>query len=219
VLVDWDEVGLAAVAQELGAIAQPGDASSAAVAARAVAMAQGHGGGVDVLFNNAGIDPLAATSVTDTSDADWDRVMDVNVRSAFVFSRAAIPAMAERGGGAIVCTASVAGIRPAAAEAAYSASKAALISLTRSIALDHARQGIRANCVCPGFMEQVMTDRRRELTDQQVRERASRAAALVPMGRQGTYAEIARTVLFLACDDSRYVTGATLVVDGGLTLS
>ncbi|TML00883.1 MAG: SDR family oxidoreductase [Actinobacteria bacterium] len=175
-------------------------------------------GRIDVLFNNAGIDPLRARSVLETEVGDWDRIMDVNVRSAFVMSQAAIPLMREGGGGTIVNTASIAGLKPAADEAAYSVSKAAMVSLTGTLALDFAADGIRANCVCPGFMEMVMTDRRRDLTEEQQAARAESAAARVPLGRQGTYEEVAKAVLFLAGPDASYITGAALVVDGGLLL-
>jgi NAD(P)-dependent dehydrogenase (short-subunit alcohol dehydrogenase family) len=120
-----------------------------------------------VLFNNAGIAPLRAKSVMETEVEDWDRVLDVNVRSAYLMSRAAIPLMRDSGGGAIVNTASIAGLKPAGDEAAYSVSKAAMVSLTGTLALDFAADGIRANCVCPGYMEMVMTDRRRDLTPEQ----------------------------------------------------
>jgi NAD(P)-dependent dehydrogenase (short-subunit alcohol dehydrogenase family) len=93
-----------------------------------------------------------------------------------------------------------------------------MVSLTGALALDFAADGIRANCVCPGYMEMVMTDRRRELTDKQLAARAAGAAARVPLGRQGTYEEVARAVLFLAGSDASYITGAALVVDGGLLL-
>jgi len=127
--------------------------------------------------------------------------------------------MREGGGGSIVNTASIAGLRPGADEAVYSVSKAAMVSLTQSTALDFATVHIRANCVCPGFMEMVMTDRRKDLTDEQQAARAAGAAARVPLGRQGTYEEVAKTVAFLAGAESSYVTGATLVVDGGLLLT
>ena len=109
-------------------------------------------------------------------------------------------------------------MKPAGEEAAYSVSKAAMVSLTGTLALDFAVDGIRANCICPGFMEKVMTDRRRDLTEAEQQARAAGAAARVPLGRQGTYEEVARAVLFLAGSDASYVTGATLVVDGGLLL-
>ncbi len=217
VLVDWDGEALEASAETLGASSLQGDASKGQTAAAAVELARSEFGRLDVLFNNAGIDPLRARSVLETEEADWDRIMDVNVRSAYVFSRAAIPLMRAGGSGAIVNTASIAGLKPAGDEAAYSVSKAAMVSLTGSLALDFAPE-IRANCVCPGFMESVMTDRRRDLTDEQVAARYAYADAHVPLGRQGTYEEVARCVAFLASDDASYVTGAALVVDGGILL-
>jgi len=219
VLVDWDGAALETAAGALGAQRVQGDASESDTAKAAVALARSAFGRLDVLFNNAGIDPLRARSVVETEESDWDRVMDVNVRSAYVFTRAAIPLMREGGGGAIVNTASIAGLRPGADEAAYSVSKAAMVSLTQSTALDFAAIHVRANCVCPGFMEMVMTDRRRDLTDEQVVERYAYADAHVPLGRQGTYEEVAKTVAFLASSDASYITGAALVVDGGLLLT
>ena len=218
VLVDWNEAGLEAARSSLGASVLHGDVSDARVATAAVELARAEFGRLDVLFNNAGIDPLRARSVEETEIEDWDRILDVNVRSAFLMSRAAIPLMRASGGGAIVNTASIAGLKPAGDEAAYSVSKAAMVSLTTTLALDFAKDGIRANCVCPGFMEMVMTDRRRDLTEEQQRARAEGAAERVPLGRQGTYEEVAKAVLFLAGDESSYITGAALVVDGGLLL-
>ena len=223
ILVDWDgaalEAAKAAVA-ESGAKVRSlrGDVSEESTANAAVGLARSEFGRLDVLFNNAGIDPLRARSVIETELEDWDRVLGVNVRSAYLMSRAAIPLMREGGGGSIVNTASIAGLKPAADEAAYSVSKAAMVSLTGTLALDFAADGIRANCVCPGFMEMVMTDRRRDLTEEQQTARAAGAAGRVPLGRQGTYEEVAKAVLFLAGPDASYITGAALVVDGGLLL-
>jgi NAD(P)-dependent dehydrogenase (short-subunit alcohol dehydrogenase family) len=224
VLVDWDEASLAGAARE---IAQSdvdvkslrGDVSDGATATAATALVRSAFGRLDILFNNAGIDPLRARSVIETEVADWDRILDVNVKSAYLMSRAVIPLMKEGGGGSIVNTASVAGLRPGADETAYSVSKAAMVSLTSAIALDFAADGIRANCVCPGYMEMVMTDRRRELTEAQQAARAAGAAARVPLGRQGSYEEVARADLFLAGSDASYITGAALVVDGGMMLT
>ena len=223
ILIDWDAQTLEAAAAAIaasGAEVQSlqGDVSDPDTAEAAVDVAGSSYGRLDILFNNAGIDPLHARSVLETSVEDWNRVIDVNVKSAFLMSRAAVALMREGGGGAIVNTASVAGIRPGADEAAYSVSKAAMISLTATLALDFAGDGIRANCVCPGFMERVMTDRRRDLTEEQQEARAAAAAARVPMGRQGTYEEVAKAVLFLASPDASYITGAALVVDGGMLL-
>lgn len=220
VLVDWDGRSLELAAADLGARHVQGDVSQAATASAAVAEARDAFGRLDVLFNNAGIDPLRARSVMETEESDWDQVMDVNVKSAYLFSRAAIPLMRESGHvGAIVNTASIAGLKAAGDEAAYSVSKAAIVSLTQSLARDLARDNIRANCVCPGFMEKVMTDRRRELTAEEEAARYAYADAHVPLGRQGTYREVARCVLFLASDDASYVTGTALVVDGGILLA
>jgi NAD(P)-dependent dehydrogenase (short-subunit alcohol dehydrogenase family) len=219
VLVDWDHAGLEAAHTAHGASVLHCDVSQESTAEEAVGMARSKFGRLDVLFNNAGIDPLRARSATETEVDDWDRILDVNVRSAFLMSRAAIPLMREGGGGAIVNTASIAGLKPAGDEAAYSVSKAAMVSLTGTLALDYARDGIRANCVCPGFMEMVMTDRRRDLTEEQQKARAAGASARVPLGRQGLYDEVAKAVLFLASSDASYVTGAALVVDGGLLLT
>ena len=220
VLVDWDERALELAAAEVGARHIRGDVSLATTAAEAVALAREAFGRLDVLFNNAGIDPLRARSVMETEESDWDQVMDVNVKSAYLFSRAAIPLMREGGarGGTIVSTASTAGLRAAGEEAVYSVSKAGIVSLTQSLARDFAADNIRVNCVCPGFMEKVMTDRRRELTSEEEAARYAYADAHVPLGRQGTYKEVARCVLFLASDDASYVTGAALVVDGGMLL-
>jgi NAD(P)-dependent dehydrogenase (short-subunit alcohol dehydrogenase family) len=223
VLVDWDGEALKAATSRFASGASVsthrGDVSREDTATEAVELARREFGRLDVLFNNAGIDPLRARSVLETEVSDWDRIVDVNVRSAFLMSRAAIPLMREGGGGAIVNTASTAGLKPAGDEAAYSVSKAAMVSLTGTLAVDFAAAGIRANCVCPGFMEMVMTDRRRDLTEEQQHARAAGAAARVPLGRQGTYEEVAKAVLFLASDDASYVTGAALVVDGGLLLT
>jgi len=222
VMVDWDQKSLEVAAAELSRSVEVrslwGDVSLEATATSAIELARSAFGRLDILFNNAGIDPLAARSVVQTTAADWDRILDVNVKSAYLMSRAAIPLMREGGGGSIVNTASIAGLKPAGDETAYSVSKAAMVSLTGALALDFAADGIRANCVCPGYMELVMTDRRRDLTEEQQAVRAAGAAARVPLGRQGTYKEVARAVLFLAGPDASYVTGAALVVDGGLLL-
>jgi len=223
VLVDWDEAALESAAAKVahaGAEVRSlqGDVSDPATATAAIELVRSAFGRLDILFNNAGIDSLRARSVIETEVSDWDRILDVNVGSAYLMARAAVPLMRAGGGGSIVNTASIAGIKPAGDEAAYSVSKAAMVSLTGSLAIDFAGDGIRANCVCPGFMEMVMTDRRRDLTEDQQTARAEGAAARVPLGRQGTYEEVAKAVLFLAGPDASYITGAALVVDGGLLL-
>ncbi len=220
VLVDRDAHKLGEVARELDSAGTKtvhivGDVSHSATAHKAVEAAEQHFGRVDVLFNNAGIDPLDARSLLDTTEELWDATMGVNVKSAFLFARAVIPLMIQTGGGAIVSTASSAGIKASPQEAVYGISKAALIALTRSLARDFSGQGIRANCICPGFLENVMTDRRADMTAEALDKRSARAGDLVPMGREGTYEEVARSVLFLAGPESSYTSGAALVIDGG----
>ena len=217
-LVDRNAAGLADLARELATPVRTviGDATRTETVAAAM---QGLSRPIDVLFGNAGIDPLAATGVVNTSEADWDAVMAVNVKSAFLFARAVLPGMIAARSGALVFTGSIAALKPIAQEAAYAVSKAALLHLARCIALDHARDGIRANCLCPGVLEAVMTDRRADMTDEALRARSLAAAAAVPMGREGSYAEMARLVLFLADPaQSGYVTGQALTADGGITM-
>jgi meso-butanediol dehydrogenase / (S,S)-butanediol dehydrogenase / diacetyl reductase len=169
-------------------------------------------GRVDVLHNNAG--RLRAGSVTELAVEEWDRTFAVNVRSMFLVSRALIPLMRPRGG-AIVNTASTSGLVGEMGIPAYNSSKGAVVNLTRQLAADYTREGIRVNCVCPGwiptgFNDPVLAD----MTDDEV---DAMVKATVPMGRQGTPEEIAAAVTFLASDDATYITGHALVVDGGLT--
>ena len=219
VLVDRDAAGLAALASALPLrpATVTGNAADAATAAQACIAA---GRAVDVLFIAAGIDPKSATDVPNTSFEDWTAVMDVNVTAAFLFARAVLPGMIAARSGSILFTASIAGIKPSPQEAVYSVSKAAMIQLGRAIAIDHAAQGIRANCLCPGYLEAVMRDRRAVMTTEELRARSLAAQAAVPMGREGTYAEMAGLALFL-CDRiaANYVTGQAFVADGGVLLA
>jgi NAD(P)-dependent dehydrogenase (short-subunit alcohol dehydrogenase family) len=196
-----------------------GDVSDPAVSRNAVGTAVDAFGRLDVLFNNAAIDPWSATSLEETPEALWSQVMDVNLKSAYMFTRAAIPEMRRMGGGSIVNTASTAGIKASPRESVYGISKAALIQLTKSVARDHAGESIRSNCICPGFLESVMSDRSKDMTQQLLATRRERASGLVPMRREGRYDEVAKAVLFLADPvESSYITGAALVIDGGFTL-
>lgn len=221
VLVDVNADAVIAIADALPgrAVAVAGDVSLATTAAAATTAALDAFGRIDILVSNAGIDPLAATSVTGTTELQWDAVMAINVKATFLLAQAMLPVMAAGGGGAIVATGSIASLKPSAQETAYSVSKAALLQLVRCIAVDYADQNIRANCICPGYMEAVMVDRRAELSSDRLAARSSGAAASVPLGREGRYTEIARSVLFLADSaDAGYITGAELVIDGGLRL-
>ncbi|MDR6428023.1 MULTISPECIES: SDR family oxidoreductase [Variovorax] len=224
VLVDLNEAEVTEAARQLreeggDAEAVVGDVSDARTVKAAVTAATKHVDRVDVLFNNAAIDPWNATSLEETNAETWHQVIDVNLKSAYMFIQAVLPFMRKAGGGAIVNTASTAGLKASPRESVYGISKAALVQMTKSVARDHAREGIRSNCICPGFLEKVMTDRREDMTDELLARRSERASGLVPMGREGRYEEVARAVLFLAdSNDSSYITGASLVIDGGFTL-
>ncbi len=216
VLVDIREEGRA-VAEDLvkgGGRARfiRADVTKASECAGAVEEAVRSFGRLDILFNNAGI--VRRASVIDTTEEDWDRVMAVNVKSVFLMSKAAFPSMARGGGGAIVNTGSGWGLVGGRNAASYCASKGAVVNLTRAMALDHAPQNIRVNCVCPGDTDTPML---REEARQLGEDTASflKGSAQRPLGRMGRPEEIAQAVLFLASDASSFVTGSVLVVDGG----
>ena len=167
-------------------------------------------GRLDILCNNAGVSGRGTTLEIDL--LFWRRVMAVDVEAAFLASRAAIPHMRRTGGGAIVNTASTAGLRGYLGMVAYSTAKAAVINYTRSLALDCAADGVRVNAVCPGLVDTAMTSVHR---DDPARRRAMLAS--IPLGRPAEAAEIAAVVAFLASDEASYVTGCIMPVDGGTT--
>ena len=177
------------------------------------AVAQRHGR-LDVLVNNAGYG--IAANVVDTDEDDWARLMRVNVDGVFHGCKYAIPIMRRQGGGAIVNTASAGALVGLRERAAYCASKGAVAALTRAMALDHATEGIRINCVAPGTIESPYF---REINARSADPEASRAtrAPRQPMNRLGSPEEVARAIVFLASDDASFATGSTLVLDGGLT--
>ncbi len=189
-----------------------GDVTRAADCQAAVQKAVTEFGSIDVLVNNAGI--IRRASVVDTTEEEWDRVMAVNVKSVFLLSKAAIPIMARSGGGVIVNTASGWGLDGGRDAASYCASKAAVVNLTRAMAIDHADQNIRVNCVCPGDTDTAMLREEARQLGQDVSQFLARSAQR-PLGRMGRPEEIAQAILFLASDASSYVTGTALVVDGG----
>ncbi len=189
-----------------------GDVTRAADCQAAVDKALAEFGGLHILVNNAGI--IRRASVVDTTEEEWDRVMAVNVKSVFLLSKAAIPVMARGGGGVIVNTASGWGIDGGKDAASYCASKAAVVNLTRAMAIDHADQKIRVNCVCPGDTDTPMLREEARQLGQDVSGFLARSAQR-PLGRMGRPEEIAQVMLFLASDASSYVTGIALVVDGG----
>lgn len=172
-------------------------------------------GRLDILFNNAGI-ILRNRTVEATTEDEWDTTMETNVKSVYLLSRAALPHLRALGGGTIINTSSYIGLVGSAGLAAYAASKGAVVNLTRAMALDHAKENIRINCICPGSVETDMIHNAwRAYGD--VDEAARLWAAKHPMNRIATPDEIARLVLFLASDDASFVTGAAIPVDGGIT--
>jgi NAD(P)-dependent dehydrogenase (short-subunit alcohol dehydrogenase family) len=170
-------------------------------------------GGVDVLVNNAGIFPDDDGGLLDTPPSTWQLVMDVNLKGVWLGCRAAVPAMLASGGGSIVNVASfVALVGAATAQVAYTASKGGVLSFTRELAVEYARQGIRANALCPGPIETPLLAEL--LADP---ERRQRRLTHIPIGRFGRPEEIAQAALFLASDEASFVTGSSMVVDGGIT--
>jgi NAD(P)-dependent dehydrogenase (short-subunit alcohol dehydrogenase family) len=171
-------------------------------------------GGIDVLYNNAGIMPADDASILDTSPEAWDRVLAVNAKGVFLCCRHGIPRLLERGGGSVINVASfVALVGAATSQIAYTASKGAVLSMTRELAVEFARQGVRVNALCPGPVETPLL--MRLFTNDPAAY--DRRRVHLPMGRLARAEEIARGALFLASDDSSYVTGTTFLVDGGLT--
>ncbi len=169
-------------------------------------------GTIDILCNNVGV--VRRATILETSEDEWDRLMAVNVKSVFLLSRRAVPVMAERGGGAIINTASGWGLVGGRRAAAYCASKGAVVQLTRAMALDHAEQNIRVNCICPGDTDTPMLRAEAEqLGEPDARFRAR--AAQRPIPRLGRPEDIAQAAVYLASDAAAFVTGVSLVVDGG----
>ena len=168
-------------------------------------------GGIDLLDNNVGVGSRG--SVVEEDPEEWDRVMRINVRSMFLMSKFVIPSMVERGGGSIVNVSSISALRPKGLTA-YSASKGAVIALSRAMAVDHAKAGVRVNCVAPGPVYTPMVSSR-GMSDE-LREKRRSAS---PLGIEGSGWDIGNAVVFLLSDKARYITGHTLVVDGGTTIS
>ncbi len=215
VLADVDRSGGQEVVAEIQA---PGgkavfvecDVTRADDCSRAAGLAADRMGGMDILVNAAGI--VVRKTVIELEEADWDRVLDVNAKSVYLMSRYCIPRMAE--GGSIINLGSGWGIVGGPKAVAYCASKGAVVLMTKAMAIDHGGQGIRVNCLCPGDTDTSML--RQEAVQLGMPEAEFlRQAALRPLGRIGTPREIAQAAVFLASDASSYMTGATLLVDGG----
>ena len=195
-----------------------GDVSSSDDTKRMVQATVETFGRLDTLYNNAAILVIAET-IAHTSEADWDRLMNVNLKSIFLLSKNAIPVMIEQGGGTIINTASVSG--PMVGHptlAAYAATKSGVVGLTRSMALELISQNIRVNCICPSVVETQLFPKvflGEGGTQEELEAGQKDFASILPMQRFAQPDEIARTVLFLASDDAAYVNGVALAVDGG----
>lgn len=208
------ELGKQVAAQSGGLFIQA-DHRRAEDCQRAVEQTQASFGRIDILFNNAGI--VVHGTAESTGEQDWQDTLDLNVTAVWRMSRLVLPVMRQQGGGAIINNASDWGLVGAPGVVAYCASKGAVIQITRAMALDHAAEGIRINAVCPGdtFVERWLQDGFYRSSGK-VSEAEARQTDL-PLGRVAEVSEIAKAVLFLASDESSFVTGATLVVDGGNT--
>jgi NAD(P)-dependent dehydrogenase (short-subunit alcohol dehydrogenase family) len=196
------------------AVFVPCDVTLAADCRRAVKVAVERFGRLDIVFNNAGI--VRRADVIGTTEDEWDKVMDVNVKSIFLMSKYAVPELVKQGGGSIVNMGSGWGVKGGRNAVSYCASKGAVVNMTRAMAIDHGRQNIRVNCICPGDTDTPMLrDEARQLG--QAEDIFMAEAAERPLNRYAQPIEIAQSVLYLVSDAASYVTGAVLAVDGGGT--
>lgn len=210
---------LASVAREIEAagaeaLALECDVTGAATVRTAVEQAEKHFGHLNIVVNNAGTAIVATAE--NTSDEAWDRIIATNLTGTFLVSRAALPALRRAGGGIIVNIGSILGIVARQDRAAYCASKAGVSGLTRAMALDHAHDKIRVNCICPSLIE---TDLGAQVMAQNPNAQAERAKRIaeIPIGRIGTPEDVAMMAVYLASDESSWITGASFPLDGGLT--
>ena len=207
-------VGVDLAAGAPGDLSLATDVTDAAQVEAMYARVRAELGGIDVLFNNAGISPPDDVSVLDTSLEAWQRVQDVNLRSVFLCCKHGIPYLLERGGGSVINTASFVAVMGAAtSQISYTASKGGVLALSRELGVEFGRRGVRVNALCPGPVDTPLL---RELYAKDP-EQAARRLVHLPMGRFAEAREIANGVLFLASDDSTYVTASTFMVDGGLS--
>jgi len=190
------------------------DVTQAADTRNAVEGVERELGAVNVLVNNAGV--LSVSTIENISEEEWDRVIQTNLKGPFLMSRAVLPSMRRAGGGAIVNVGSVLGLVAMKDRAAYCASKGAITLLTKAMALDHAHQNIRVNCVCPSIVE---TELVKGLFSETEAGRLAREARIgtLPLGRFGQPNDVAEMVAFLASDQASWITGTAIPVDGGLT--
>ena len=219
-IVDIDPVGGGALAQTIQAAGGRAEFVNADVSAtdtpkRVVDAVIADFGRLDVLVNNAAI--LRVGDITETTLEDWDEIMAVNLRATALFCREAVSQMRRQGAGSIVNVASTAALVGEPRLAVYIASKGGIISLSRALAIDHAQDGIRVNCLCPGSTRTPLTDRLLAGTSEP-EALMENLLKVLPMHRQGTPDEVANGALFLASDEAAYVTGSVVTIDGGFTL-
>lgn len=188
----------------------PGDVSNSAQMKALIDEAVKQFGGLDIVVNSAGV--RTNGSITEITEKQWDRTIDVNLKGVFVVSRLAIPEMIKRGGGVILNIGARSGMAGQAGRAAYCASKGGMVTLTEAMAMDYAHERIRVNCICPG-------PTRTPMVDTSTPEKLARYKTRVPVGRIGEPEDIARAALYLASDDASMVTAAILPVDGGMRLT
>jgi NAD(P)-dependent dehydrogenase (short-subunit alcohol dehydrogenase family) len=212
---EGDAVAKEITAQGGSATFVHGDLSEATVAQNAVDTALRTYGRLDILYNNAGIAPLGQDGmITNIEEDDWDFILRVNLKSVFQCCKAALPVIAEGGGGAVINTASVTALLGHIGQDAYTASKGAIVALTRALAVEYAPQKIRVNVICPGVVRTGITEVMwSDLIPKEVVEGVQRAH----LTRLGQPDDIARAALFLASDDAAFVTGAVFAIDGGFS--
>jgi NAD(P)-dependent dehydrogenase (short-subunit alcohol dehydrogenase family) len=214
VVADLDEDGGTALADEIGGLFVRADVTDADDVQGMYAAAADRFGGVDVLFNNAGISPPDDDSILETELDAWRRVQEVNLTSVYLCCKYGIPRLLERGGGAVINTASFVAVMGAAtSQISYTASKGGVLAMSRELGVQFARQGVRVNALCPG---PVNTPLLQELFAKDP-ERAARRLVHIPMGRFAEPEEIAAAAAFLASDDASFITASSFLVDGGIS--
>ena len=224
VVNDLDAESVKAAVEEIRAaggeaVEVVGDVSVSADVRRALQVAKDTFGGLDILYNNAGIGYSATrrfgiemSDIVSCTEDDWRRILDINLGGVFLFCKYGVPMLIERGGGVILNTASIAALRGAPDAHAYTATKGAIVALTRAIAVTYGPSGVRANAICPGVIDTEMIHETLIKPD----EIRAALARKTPLGRIGTAEDIAEVALFLVSDASRFVTGEAFAVDGGL---
>ncbi|HWV35627.1 MAG TPA: glucose 1-dehydrogenase [Thermomicrobiales bacterium] len=217
ILVDQNEAALESVASKLPSpspgepLRCAGDIAATATVERAISLALEATGKIDIVVNNAGI--MESRPLAEVDEAAWDRLLDVNLRSMYVMTRRALPHMLAAGRGAIVNTSSVMAFLTEPHYEAYTTSKAGIIGFTKAVAVSYAAQGIRSNCICPGWVDTPMN---RALADELGVDALNRVVSQQqPLGRMVSTREVAQAILFLASDEASGVTGVALNVDGG----